>query len=225
MLLAIVLLLGLMAGLLLRRPAESTAPPAVIVLKPGEAAPFALPASPPAAPAAPAAPVAVQPVPVAPVPRANAATPASPPIPGASTPLSADGSASVPPLPPAAIAPRDAASATEPLEAEAAAPTLEVRTFPNHHAPPRPAANPAAASLPAPRQLQQMPDAYRAHFPSIAVDVHVYDEDPSRRFVIIGGQRYVEGDALGSGPRLVQIVPEGFVVDWQGQRVLFALAR
>ena len=74
------------------------------------------------------------------------------------------------------------------------------------------------------RQLREMPENYRANFPSFAVDVHAYNSNPQRRFVLIGGKRYHEGDTMAEGPRIVGIVPEGLVLDWQGQQVLYAIA-
>ncbi len=67
-----------------------------------------------------------------------------------------------------------------------------------------------------------MPPAYRAEFPSITIDVHVYNDSPQRRFVLINGRRYREGDALSEGPRIAQIVPEGIVFDWRNEQVLYS---
>ncbi len=103
--------------------------------------------------------------------------------------------------------------------------------------PPPDAAAPDVAPPPAPaqdqiqpapqqqRQLKEMPENFRANFPAFTVDVHAYNSDPNRRFVLIGGKRYREGDTLAEGPRIVGIVPEGIVFDWQGQQVLYAIAR
>ncbi len=70
-----------------------------------------------------------------------------------------------------------------------------------------------------------MPENYRANFPAFTVDVHVYNRDPRRRFVMINGKRYHEGDTLAEGPRILAIVAEGIVFDWQGQQVLYAMSR
>lgn len=118
--------------------------------------------------------------------------------------------------PPAQQAPAEAPPAADsppqdvppPADAEPAAPAA-------------PAAAPPAA---ADHQLQEMPENFRAGFPAISVDVHVYNSDPQRRFVLIGGKRYHEGDTLAEGPRIAGIVPEGIVFDWQGQRVLYAIS-
>ncbi|MDB5986279.1 MAG: hypothetical protein JWR16_1332 [Nevskia sp.] len=88
------------------------------------------------------------------------------------------------------------------------------------------AAQPAQAAAPATAQnLREMPDAFRASFPAITVDVHAYSDDPAKRFVLIDGKRYRENDTLAQGPHIVGIVPAGIVFDWQGQRVLYAMNR
>lgn len=69
--------------------------------------------------------------------------------------------------------------------------------------------------------LKAMPDNYRADFPQITVQVHVYDNDPAKRWSLIDGKRYREGDVLPQGPKIYKIVPQGIVFDWQGQRVLY----
>jgi general secretion pathway protein B len=81
------------------------------------------------------------------------------------------------------------------------------------------------APQPAVPLLQEMPPAYRADFPAFTLDVHVWDEAPERRFVLVAGRRYREGETLAQGPRLVEITPEGVVLDYRGERVLYALER
>lgn len=72
------------------------------------------------------------------------------------------------------------------------------------------------------RRLKDMAPAYRAEFPPITIDVHVYNDNPQRRFVLINGRRYREGDVLSEGPRIAQIVPEGIVFDWRNEQVLYS---
>ncbi|MDP3295083.1 MAG: general secretion pathway protein GspB [Nevskia sp.] len=88
-----------------------------------------------------------------------------------------------------------------------------------------PAAAAAVATQPDPsasvRRLKDMPPAFRAEFPAITIDVHVYNDSPQRRFVLINGRRYREGEALSEGPRIAQIVPEGIVFDWRNEQVLY----
>jgi general secretion pathway protein B len=73
------------------------------------------------------------------------------------------------------------------------------------------------------RNFREMSPSYRAEFPALSVDVHVYNDDPQRRFVILNGKRYREGDTLAEGPKLVGIVANGVVFDWRGERVLYSL--
>jgi len=68
-----------------------------------------------------------------------------------------------------------------------------------------------------------MPPDYRADFPALTVEVHVFE--PGRRFVMINGRRYREGERLQEGPQIVEIVRNGVVMDYRGERVLFPLGR
>lgn len=71
--------------------------------------------------------------------------------------------------------------------------------------------------------LKAMPETYRSSFPDIHVEVHVYDADPAKRWVLIDGTRYKTGDQLPAGPKIDAIVPQGTVFQWKGQRVLYPL--
>ena len=66
-----------------------------------------------------------------------------------------------------------------------------------------------------------MPPGYRAEFPPITVDVHAYNGNPQKRFVLINGRRYREGDVISEGPRIAQIIAEGIVFDWRNEQVLY----
>lgn len=70
-----------------------------------------------------------------------------------------------------------------------------------------------------------MPAAYRAGFPALSVDVHVYNDNPSRRFVLVNGTRYGERTTLAEGPIIEQIVPDGLILSWRGERIAYTLNR
>lgn len=158
--------------------------------------------------------------------------PKTPPAPSAASPTSAQASQAagaahadaVQNVSPAIIAAVKAAAEQTAAPAPAPPPSPEATAA----APTPPSVNPAT-SAPAPtasaQNLQLMPDAYRAEFPQFSVNVHAYSDDPARRFVLIDGKQYHEGDSLPQGPRIVAIVPEGIVFDWKGSRVLYALNR
>ncbi len=63
---------------------------------------------------------------------------------------------------------------------------------------------------------QTVPDAVRAALPPLVVAVHVWNPQPSARFVIVAGHVYREGDRLTSQLRLVTITRSGLVVDFRG---------
>lgn len=73
--------------------------------------------------------------------------------------------------------------------------------------------------------LREMPADYRAAFANLRVDVHVYDADPARRWVMIEGKKYVEASSLPQGPRIAEITPEGVAFEFRGQTALFPLNR
>jgi general secretion pathway protein B len=144
-----------------------------------------------------------------------------PAVAGNAAPAEEPGPAEAPPqgAPPPLPAPAENAAAAVQAENSAppAAPAAQQPAAPTEMT----SAPPPAASDTAQHSLKQMPESYRANFPAFSVDVHAYNDDPQRRFVLIDGKRYREGDTLAQGPRLVGIVPEGLVLEWQGQQVLY----
>lgn len=93
--------------------------------------------------------------------------------------------------------------------------------------PPAPVFTPAAPSAepPAVRALKDMPPAFRSEFPKLTVDVHVYNDNPLRRFVLVNGKKYRETDTLVEGPKVLEIRPDGVVVEQRGSKVLLELPR
>lgn len=81
----------------------------------------------------------------------------------------------------------------------------------------------AAATSANATPLSDMPPAYRSDFPALSVEVHVWDSQPTKRFVLVNGKRYSEGDTLAQGPRLAEIAQEGLVLEYRGSRVLYSL--
>lgn len=78
----------------------------------------------------------------------------------------------------------------------------------------------AASPVPAVPMLKDMAPEFRAGFPPLSIDVHVYDTDPEKRFVMLNGRRYREGDSTSEGPQLLEITEAGVIVSHNGQRVL-----
>ena len=135
-----------------------------------------------------------------------------------------------PALPPRTIAPVDlsrqapvAAAGTEGSAQTPAAVAADPPKKPEDS--PLLAADDVLMSGPTVTPLRDMPSGYRADFPSLNVDVHVYNDEPQRRFVLLNLRRYREGQTLSEGPKLVEIQPDGIVFDFRGERVLMQLPR
>jgi len=55
------------------------------------------------------------------------------------------------------------------------------------------------------------------------IDVHVYDEDPGRRFILVDLQKYREDEALESGAVVEAINEDSIQLNYQGTRFLMDL--
>lgn len=66
-----------------------------------------------------------------------------------------------------------------------------------------------------PTKLRLTP-VQQARVPAYFMTVHVYDDDPSKRFVHINALRYAEGEETRDGLRVERIIPEGAVLSYLG---------
>ena len=55
------------------------------------------------------------------------------------------------------------------------------------------------------------------------LDIHVYDDDPAKRFVFINMTKHREQSELDEGPAVLEITPEGVILEHQG--TIFLLPR
>ncbi len=130
-----------------------------------------------------------------------------------------------PPPQPVVQAPASVPAAAPP-EQKAAVPTLDARAPADKlaavPAPPVSAPAPGAAAAPqgpATPLIWELPYAQRRDIPELKVTMHVYAAEPAQRFVIINGDRHVEGDDVGS-LKLGEIRADGIVFVSNGQRFL-----
>jgi general secretion pathway protein B len=56
--------------------------------------------------------------------------------------------------------------------------------------------------------------------PPLAVDLHIFADDPAKRAVFINGRRYTQGATIAEGPKVEQITREGAVLSYRGRRFL-----
>ena len=83
---------------------------------------------------------------------------------------------------------------------------------------------PATSSASADRlpEWDELPLDFRSGFSMPHMDVHVYDTDPSRRFVLVNLQKFREGDRLPNGAVIEKILPDGMQLSYQGTRFHYA---
>ena len=76
----------------------------------------------------------------------------------------------------------------------------------------------SAGSVP---NVRDLPESSRASLNQYEVNVHVFDDNPTRSFVLINMDKYKEGDRIANNGPLVQaITSEGVVVDYGSGRAL-----
>ncbi|MEZ5542036.1 MAG: general secretion pathway protein GspB [Pseudomonadota bacterium] len=67
-------------------------------------------------------------------------------------------------------------------------------------------------------EWSELPLEFRGGFALPHIDVHVYADEPARRFVLIDLAKYREGDTLASGAVLEKINPGSIELFFQGRR-------
>ncbi len=113
--------------------------------------------------------------------------------------------------------------AVRPLSAEVREPALQEGTGQARTA----AAPPPAVVTATPSEdagflptLAELQLDQRIQLSPLHVDVHVYNENPQRRFVLINARKYKEGERLSEGPLLEEIRRDGLVMYYRDQRFL-----
>lgn len=122
------------------------------------------------------------------------------------------------PPPPRVIAKPHGTVTYAPLETTAEDLTPNVDASPPQAAPPAAAVPEPAATDDLPTWPQVPPALFAQLQDSLRLDVHVYANNPSERFVLVNLQKYREGETLREGPLLEAITPEGIVLSFRGQR-------
>jgi len=66
--------------------------------------------------------------------------------------------------------------------------------------------------------LPQMPLEFQRQLPPLKVTIHVYSPDESQQILFLNNHEYHKGDQIEAGIRVEEIVPEGAVLSYQGER-------
>jgi general secretion pathway protein B len=64
---------------------------------------------------------------------------------------------------------------------------------------------------------EEMPIEMRSRLSPMRIDVHVYSEEPGRRFVLMNLHKYRQGDSLENGVNVEEIVPDGIVISYMNE--------
>ncbi|HRC71877.1 MAG TPA: general secretion pathway protein GspB [Candidatus Competibacter sp.] len=145
--------------------------------------------------------------------------------PPASTPPKTPATVESPPTTAQPAAPRKNPAAASPSEAArppSAAPVRERRQL----SAPKPAPGPTVTIGPEPPPLlETLPAEGRRGLPDLNLDIHVYSPDRDKRFVVVNGRRYREGDPIEKGAVLESVTPNGAVLRQGGQRFRLSVRR
>jgi general secretion pathway protein B len=99
---------------------------------------------------------------------------------------------------------------------------------------PAPVAEPAPEPVRGPEPIQPastdaketavnaLPADLRKALPPLQLSMHMWNPDPAKRFVILDGERHVEGDSVGP-MRIRRIDADGVLFDWQGRSIRLPL--
>ena len=132
------------------------------------------------------------------------------------------------PTPPLTTPSLDVAAPTTGVETEMSSTSSGTISLPNS-LPNARTADPSALRQPMenwqPAPLRALPSDFRRALPPINVDVHVYSDDPEKRFVLVNSRPYREGDRLDEGPFLETISEQGTILSYQGQRFMIPVNR
>lgn len=69
-------------------------------------------------------------------------------------------------------------------------------------------------------RVWDLPLSVRRDLPKLDLSIHVFSSEPESRFVLINGERRIEGDELEQGARLIEIRRDGALVDFRDYRFL-----
>ena len=158
------------------------------------------------------------PLPPTPVPTPATANPNTPTVPAATAqpPISR----ASPPTVPVAAAP--AKPSAEPAGAPPAQQANPATAQPDA-APAKPAdaPPPPVAAAPAVPQYYELAYAVRKDIPQFNLSMHVFAANAAARFVVVDGERKVEGDAVKEGLVLREVRTDGIILEFRGQRFFY----
>jgi general secretion pathway protein B len=82
-------------------------------------------------------------------------------------------------------------------------------------------APPPASAAPAVPQYYELAYALRKDIPQFNLSMHVFAPDAAARFVVVDGERKVEGDTVKEGLVLREVRTDGIILEFRGQRFFY----
>lgn len=96
----------------------------------------------------------------------------------------------------------------------------QTRIVPVRREPPPAAATSAAASLALLPSLDELRLNGDVDLPAMHLDIHVWSDSASDRFVFINMDKYRERDTMSAGPVVAEITRDGVVLEYRGRRFM-----
>jgi len=74
----------------------------------------------------------------------------------------------------------------------------------------------AAAAPSVPTRERSLPREVEERLPRFLLTVHLFDADPSKRFVILDGRKTREGESSRNGILVQEVLPDGVILVFDG---------
>ncbi|VAW42110.1 hypothetical protein MNBD_GAMMA01-2250, partial [hydrothermal vent metagenome] len=68
--------------------------------------------------------------------------------------------------------------------------------------------------------IYQLPFSIRKDIPKFKLNIHIYDENPQNRLVVINGVKFVINDMIEEQVLVKDIIAEGILLEFNGQEFL-----
>lgn len=122
-------------------------------------------------------------------------------------------------------APRES-PASKPIPPESSRPSITASKERRQEPPPKPSPGPSVTIGPEPAPLlDTLPTSARHGLPALNLDIHAYSPDTDKRFVVVNGRRYREGDTIGEGAVLETVTANGAILRQGGRRFRLSVRR
>ncbi len=73
------------------------------------------------------------------------------------------------------------------------------------------------------KNINDLPDGFLEKLPPLNIDIHSYDKQPGRSYVLINMEKYRAGDTLTEGPVLSEVLMDGVVLEYMGERFVLPI--